>query len=124
MSRIKTTIIILVTVILFFGTYSCTKKQEEGTIVIPSQFTCPNEGMSTSKNNKTYTLTNSQFIYFTYQVILNRAPDIDGFKGACIALSTGMSRAHWIQSVVNSPEFKQLLAHSQEKQSSTVTPAK
>lgn len=89
------------------------KPTTTGAIVVPVQFTCPGE--SQTQVPKAGLLSNSQFIYFSYATILNRQPGMGGFNGACNGLESGMSRVQLIESMINSPEFKNILASPAKK---------
>lgn len=85
---------------------------ERSILNMPKEFVCvPSPAVLVADATKSNgsgggSLSNAEFIYFSYLTILDRRPDASGFKAQCDALSKGVSRAQLTDSLVDSAEFK------------------
>lgn len=113
LGKLPLAMIVLVPVLML--TACSGNKPEVGTVIVPAQFTCPAETHAhTDSRRSSGVLNNSEFVYLAYATVLNRQPDMAGFKNACIAIRTGaVTRPQLIKNMVNSPEFKKDLSRSQ-----------
>ncbi len=100
--------IIVILTLSFAGCARVKKtKIQSITVAVPKLYTCPGEKQNITGNKPSANLlSDSEFIYFAYVTVLNRKPDIGGFKFYCKALKTGMSRLQLINFFVASSGFK------------------
>lgn len=80
-----------------------------GAVVVPKEYSCGSlsmpAGEESGKTKIQHAISNEQFIYYSYLTILDRQPEMAGFKAQCDALAAGVTRAQLIDAMVKSPEF-------------------
>lgn len=102
---------IIYLIVGFFSIFSLAgcSGDSSGAVVVPKEYSCGSlsmpAGEKASKTKIQHVTNNEQFIYYSYLTILDRQPEMAGFKAQCDALAAGVTRAQLIDAMVKSPEF-------------------